>query len=146
MDLNEIKTPPMNPEEPFRYGNEILNFSVVDFWRWNQSDLIENRNRGILAEFIVRQALGIKGQVRLEWDAFDLETEDGIKIEVKSAAYIQSWAQKNHSSIKFNINPTRTLLADNNYSDGVSRKADMYILCLLHHQDQETIDPMDLKQ
>jgi hypothetical protein len=146
MNLEEIKTLPKDPNEPFLNGNQSLDFKLVDFWAWNQSDLIENRNRGILAEFLVKQALDISRPTRLEWDTYDLETTDGWKIEVKSAAYIQAWKQAKLSSIVFDIRPTRTLLDDNNYSTELSRQADIYIFCLLHHKDQTTINPLDLKQ
>ena len=137
---------PKNPDEIFRFNSQNLDFRLVDFWRWSQSDLIENRNRGILAEFIVRQALEMKYPTRLEWDAFDLITDDGVKVEVKSAAYIQAWKQKRHSAIQFGIEPTRGLLEDNNYSEDKLRRADIYIFCLLGHMDQNTINPMNLDQ
>ncbi len=146
MELGETEAIPKKPEERFYYNEAQLDFCIVDFWIWNQSDLIENRNRGILAEFIVQQALGIKSRTRLEWNAFDLITEHGIKIEVKSAAYIQAWSQKKISSINFSIEKTKSLLTDNNYSAESKRQADVYIFCLLHHQEQETLDPLKLEQ
>lgn len=146
MNLHAIKTTQRSPNEKFHLNGSGLNFNVVDFWIWNQSNLIENRNRGILAEFIVRQALELNHPTRLEWDAFDLITEDGIKIEIKSAAYIQTWKQKKFSSISFDIKPTKKLLEDNNYSTESIRQADLYVFSLLHHQDQNTIDPMNLDQ
>lgn len=144
--LPPIITHPLNPETPFYHGGKDLGFRIVDFWAWNQSHLVENRNRGVLAEFLVMQALGIKRPTRLEWDEVDLKTVDGIKIEVKSAAYIQAWEQKNYSTIVFDIAPKRKLLPDNNYSEERVRSADFYIFCLLHHKDQETIDPLNLDQ
>ena len=45
-----------------------------EFWIWNQSNLIENRTRGILAEYIVKEALCIKDGLRIEWDSYDLMT------------------------------------------------------------------------
>lgn len=146
MKLDEIKTTSKNPNERFRFNGRTLDFKLVDFWTWNQSNLIENRNRGILAEFLVRQALGLDFPTRLEWDAFDLITADGLKIEIKSAAYIQAWKQKKYSSISFDIKPSKTLLADNTYSTESTRQSDIYVFCLLHHLDQDTIDPMDLDQ
>ncbi len=146
MNLEEIKILPKSPDEIFQFNSQNLDFRIVDFWIWNQSDLIENRNRGILAEFIVRQALGIKNPTRLEWDAYDLITNDGVKIEVKSAAYIQAWKQENYSDIIFGIEPTRVPLEDNNYSDEKLRRADIYIFCLLGHKYQSTINPMNLNQ
>ena len=146
MNLEEIKILPKSPDEIFQFNSQNLDFRIVDFWIWNQSDLIENRNRGILAEFIVRQALGIKNPTRLEWDAYDLITNDGVKIEVKSAAYIQAWKQENYSDIIFGIELTRVPLEDNNYSDEKLRRADIYIFCLLGHKYQSTINPMNLNQ
>lgn len=146
MKLEEIISTPKNPNEKFHFKGRSLDFKLVDFWTWNQSDLIENRNRGILAEFLVRQALGLENPTRLEWDAFDLITSDGLKIEIKSAAYIQAWKQKKYSSISFDIKPTKTLLANNNYSTESTRQSDIYVFCLLHHLDQDTIDPMNLDQ
>lgn len=85
-----------------------LDATVLDFWRWSFSDLLMNTARGVLAEFIVAKALDISTDgVRPEWNPFDLITEDGIRIEVKSAAYIQSWAQKDYSTIQFGTAPRR---------------------------------------
>jgi hypothetical protein len=146
MNLNEIKTHAKKSTERFIFDNTSLDFTLSDFWSWSLSDLVENRNRGILAEFIVKQALNIESPTRLEWDAFDLETNDGIKIEIKSSAYIQAWKQNKLSHISFGIAPTRELLDDNNYSKELKRQADIYIFCLLHHKDQNTINPMNLNQ
>lgn len=146
MPLEEIHPTPKSPKEQFQDGSQILNFTVGDFWQWNQSDLIENRNRGILAEFIVKKALNIKSETRIEWDNYDFATDDNIKIEVKSAAYIQAWKQTKPSRISFDISPKQAILPDGNLSTDYKRWADIYIFCLLHHQDQATINPMDLSQ
>ncbi len=146
MELEKIEVFPKAPNESFQFGGNNLGFSVLDFWIWNQSDLIENRNRGILAEYIVRQALEITTPTRLEWDSYDLRTDRGAKIEVKSAAYIQSWKQSKFSAISFDISKTKTLLPDNTYSTEYSRLSNLYIFCLLQHIDQQTIDPLNLDQ
>jgi hypothetical protein len=66
--------------------------TLLDFWQWAYSDLLSNTNRGRLAEFIVARALSLGlTDVRIEWDAVDLVTPTGVKVEVKSAAYLQSW-------------------------------------------------------
>ncbi|AFC26133.1 hypothetical protein [Saprospira grandis] len=143
-------TPPnLEEDTAFLANSKSLAFKLLDFWKWNQSNLIENRTRGILAEFIVKMALDINSPSRLEWDAYDFETqtEKGkVKIEVKSAAYIQAWAQKKLSSISFGIAPTKGLLQDGNYSETYKRQADIYIFCLLDHKDQATINPLDMDQ
>ena len=70
---------------------------------------------------------------------------EGIKIEVKTSAYIQSWEQKKFSRIEFSI-------AESLYWDGVAyakekkRQADVYVFCVLKHKEQDTINPLDLEQ
>jgi hypothetical protein len=146
MQLDPITPAPKSPSEKFQFADEQLAFAIVDFWQWNQSDLIENRNRGILAEYIVKQALGLHCSTRMEWDAYDFKTEDGLKIEVKSAAYIQAWKQTKYSHISFDIAAKRVLLHDNTYAATPQRSADIYIFCLLHEKDSSKINPMDLSQ
>jgi hypothetical protein len=93
--------------EQFRRGNAPLDFSLLDFWCWSGSDLVSNATRGRIAEFIVANACGIPtNDVRDEWAAYDLElTPQGHGIEVKSAAYLQSWYQKCPSPITFRTSP-----------------------------------------
>ena len=93
--------------EHFRSGREPLPFDLLGFWQWSASDLASNALRGRLAEFLVAQALGVSHGVRAEWDAYDLRSQDGITVEVKSAAYFQTWAQSAPSKIGFDIAPTR---------------------------------------
>ncbi len=131
MKLPKIIAQKKEGKEKFEYNNENLEFNLKDFWSWNQSDLIENRTRGILAEFIVKQALEIKSENRVEWDDYDLTSNTGKKIEIKSAAYIQSWNQNDYSKISFGI---------------AARRSDFYIFCLLTEKDQKRIDPMNLNQ
>lgn len=137
----------LSGQEQFSDGANALPFGIQDFWRWMGSDLVCNAMRGMLAEFIVARSLGIEGGVRIEWDACDLTTPGGVRVEVKSAAYCQTWAQRRLSSIGFDIAPR---WPDNipgvEVSDCARRAADVYVFCLLHHQDKETIDPMQLSQ
>ncbi len=79
---------PKTGSEPFRNGDVLLSQTLLGFWRWAASDLVSNTLRGILAEYIVACALDLPQEVRVEWDAFDLKTAQGLKIEVKSAAYL----------------------------------------------------------
>jgi hypothetical protein len=132
-------------------GNEQLSTTgktLLDFWRWNGSDLANNATRGVLAEFIVASALGIDLSIpRTEWAAWDLTSPEGIRIEVKSAAYLQSWTQKDLSRINFSIRPTRAWNADTGIvAAEPQRSADVYVFCLLKHQKKETLNPLELEQ
>lgn len=133
--------------EPFRVGPTVLGFDLLSFWQWSASDLVSNALRGRLAEYIVAQALGIADGLRAEWDAYDLRTRQGVTIEVKSAAYLQTWAQKALSAISFDIAPTRYWEAvTNELAIEARRQADLYVFAMLAHRDKPTLDAMDLSQ
>ena len=123
-------------------------FDVLDLWRWSTSDLTMNTTRGVLAEYIVARALGIStGGAREEWAVCDLTRADGLRDEVKSPAYFQSWSQKEFSPIQFTVTKTLGWNADTGTSETEPRcHADVYVLALLAHQDQATVDPLDLEQ
>jgi hypothetical protein len=70
---------------------------VLDYWRWAFSDLRDNTQRGVLAEFLVALALGRTETRRKAWDNYDVTTSSGLRIEVKASGYLQSWAQATHS-------------------------------------------------
>ena len=146
---------PQNPKVAIKSGQETLRsngaktaHTLLDFWRWNASDLLSNTIRGRLAEFIVGTAVGVDFSTpRQEWDNYDLDTPSGIKIEVKSSAYIQSWKQNKNSSITFGISATTAYDDDLGKREGpYQRHADIYVFCLLKHQEQETIDPLSMDQ
>lgn len=122
--------------------------TLADFWRWGASDLLSNAMRGMLAEFIVGSALGcVDGVVRREWDAYDLEA-NGIKVEVKSTAQLQTWPQKDYSKLSFDISKTA------GWDGGTSkwlpgpprRQANVYVFCVLTADNKATVNPMDLSQ
>ncbi|MFJ8465553.1 hypothetical protein [Streptomyces swartbergensis] len=58
--------------------------TVVDFWRFAMPGLRMNNTRGLFAEFLVHQAVG-SHQPRVEWASRDVETDDGLRIEVRRA-------------------------------------------------------------
>ena len=134
--------------ERFHTGGTDVDFDVLDYWRWSASDFVSNVTRGVLAEYIVARAVGVSTTgVRDEWAAFDLETPDGIRIEVKSAAYVQSWQQSRLSPIRFRTPRTRAWTSEGGHYSPDSRcQADIYVFALLVHKLQLTIDPLDLDQ
>ncbi len=147
-DLPWIKATRKSGHEPLRLSGQSLDFDLLDFWSWSTSDLVSNATRGRLAEFLVSKALGLSpNAVRQEWDAYDFKTTGGIKIEVKSAALIQSWRQRDFSKIQFTTKPTLGWDSDTNLQEKVAKRhADVYVLAFLFHRDQATLDPMDLAQ
>lgn len=135
-------------DEPFHDGGQALDFDVRAFWCWSASNLVSNTMRGVLAEYLVARAVGVSDDcVREEWADCDLTAPDGTLLEVKSAAYIQSWYQKDLSSVSFRVPKTRGWDRETNRQDDLPRrKADVYVFALLAHRDQATLDPLDVSQ
>ncbi len=78
------------------------------FRLWAVGNLVENRNRGIFAEWLVGSALGVVNpeEPRLEWDVADLRYR-GHLIEVKSSGRGQTWVQEKPSTIRFDVAPLK---------------------------------------
>lgn len=147
-ELNNIPLEIKSGNEELVFNSHSTGYTVLDFWRWSVSDLMSNATRGRFAEFIVASALQIDfTKPREEWAAFDITTPAGIKIEVKSSAYIQSWHQKRFSTISFSIKPSRQWDSEKGFSDDSKvRSADVYVFCLLKHKDKSTVNPLLLEQ
>lgn len=148
MILPSIRTTVKSGAEDLTNNGVHTNFKILDFWKWSMSNLLSNATRGIFSEYIVATAMGIDiDSVRDEWDAYDLVTKEGVKIEVKSASYIQTWEQKNYSKISFSIKQTKAWERDNNILKGeAKRHANIYVFCLLKNKNLNTINPLELEQ
>lgn len=117
------------------------------FWEWAYSDFMSNSLRGVLAEFIVALTLGCTNTKRTEWDAYDILAERGLKIEVKTSAYLQSWSQTRFSNIRFDIGRKKAWDAKNNSSSEVAlRSSDIYVFCVFASTDIDKANPLDLDQ
>ncbi|OQX19488.1 MAG: hypothetical protein BWK80_36855 [Desulfobacteraceae bacterium IS3] len=147
-NLGIINKKLMSGQEELIYKNISINYKLIDFWKWSVSDLISNATRGRFAEFIVATALNINiNCVRDEWSAFDLTTNDGIKIEIKSSAFMQSWNQKKPSVVSFSIKRSKSWDPESNLqSKEKSIQADVYVFCLLKPKTKENINPLNMDQ
>lgn len=126
----------MTGNERFTVNGHELDISMCDFWRWAYSDMSNNINRSVLAEYIVASALGNAGvtieATRIMWRPYDLLSQDGYRVEVKSAAYVQSWDAKHPDCITYRIAPARLPDETGDYKlDAPSqRNSDVYIFCI----------------
>lgn len=119
-------------------------FTVGDFWTWAFSDLRENITRGILAEFLVAKAVGDPSPLRHAWDNFDVTTPSGVRVEVKSSAYLQSWRQRELSKITFTGLTGRAYSYESNeMAEERSLRADVYVFALHSCQEPDQYDALD---
>lgn len=145
-----------------RSGGERLTFNgtptgrlLGDYWAWNSSDLLVNTERGSFSEFIVSAALGLDlSGTKEDWGPYDVsfpyqwvrgtERRDEVRIEVKSAAYLQSWERDKLSSIIFSIRPARAWDPRVGYYGDLKRQSDLYVFCLYAQTDRAKADPLAL--
>ena len=147
--LHKIDPTFLRGSECFRAAGREL--CLEDYWRWSASSLLDNVARGVLAEFIVSEALReyLPKRPRVEWENYDLTpTINGRKVtvEVKSSAEVQAWCQKGYSRLSFRAAATRKSY----WNDGWKRRpeperADLYVFCALRKTDIKShLDALNL--
>lgn len=151
MSLGLIIAKRKSGNEDFINKGKSIGTTMLDFWQWAYSDTMGNAERGKIAEFIVAQAVGIpvKNSDNLSdpWGKFDLESPNGIKIEVKASGYIQSWAQEYESKLIFGISETLGWDAlTSKFEEEKKRQSDVYVFCVFKHKEAETLNPLQLEQ
>ncbi len=126
--------------------------SILDFWQYGFSNLNSNILRGILAEFLIENALKNYEDitVRNPWGDYDVEYK-GKKIEVKCCSYIQDWDEEKLSNIIWSGLKAKTLywssaVSEKNINQIKEYKADIYVFALLIHQTPSTLDILDMDQ
>lgn len=84
----------------------------------------------MLAEFLVHSALETKDVARADWLPFDLTSPSGLRIEVKSSAYLQAWTPEDvFSQISFDI--AKKFAWDGaTYASMAMRNSDLYVFCV----------------
>lgn len=115
----------LNGTEHFSANGKEIDLTMGDFWRWAYSDLANSIQRSRLSEYIVVSSLNAAGIKSSQSDNlknfYDCLTEDGFRITIKSAAYIQSPDAEHPDCISFSI--TSPI--------GSNRQgSDIYIFCL----------------
>lgn len=134
--------PLLEGTESFRLAGQSMGFSVIDFWRFQFSNIWVIQDQ--IAEFIVTQALGkTEPYNKNGWTLWDINYR-GHRVEVKETARYHSWYRDGKVSAKptFNINK-----AYSRYKDSTSefkRQNDIYVFCFNMGETKETSNPLDL--
>ncbi len=120
--------------EEFTLHGSSAGISVKDFWSWAYSDLLNNTQRGVMAEFLVYSSLKSeypppRTQMRVNWLPFDVTSPSGRRIEVKSAAYLQSWTTDFPAQIQYDIAP-KLAWDGKSYATEAKRNCDLFVFCL----------------
>ncbi len=91
----------LDGRERFRSGGTELGLTLLDFWRWSESDLHGTTTRGRLAEFIVATLLEASPRIPRADGPFTCETPDGVSVRVKSASVAHDATPRDLSRVYF---------------------------------------------
>lgn len=153
MKESEMKYPAIKPRR-YTGKEKIVSCSgekiatLNDFWSWAYSDVLGNTERGILAEYLVAKALDIDYKDRVSWDKYDLLSDEGISVEVKSSGFFQTWGQNQKSKLIFGIQPTKAWNYETDeFEEEQKRQADIYVFCVFNCEEKnDDMNPLDLSQ
>jgi len=131
--------------------------SILNFWQWAYSDLMDNVNRGVFAEWLVAKLLGLSlTESRPPWQAWDITTPDAVRIEVKASSYVQSWTPTHDADapiakparIEFTNLRTRAFVdaKQTQLAEEPAYNADLYVFCMQTIPNPSTWDALDLSQ
>ena len=140
----------IDPATPFTLDGRPTGDTVAGFWAWAYSGLIDNKNRGVLAEFIVAKALGIETPAHDPWGTHDLTSTAGTAVEVKSAGHLQAWNQRQLTRPVWQslLSRQSETTAEGGWSlaEGRTAKGDIFVLCLFTATDHADANPLNLDQ
>lgn len=113
--------------------------------------LVENSSRGLIAELIVKLAIGPHWtHCSQDWRAWDFEHDSGARLEVKQTALIQTWDSyappKKPRVPSFNIEPSTGHYVGSAWHKQPGRKADLYVFAFHGLTDPSVADHRDPAQ
>ena len=132
------------------FKQKDLPITILNFWQWGYSNLLQNILRGKFAEFIVKIALAETNPKFLEKNnnslsPYDLtgpvipSTKLQSRIEVKSAAFVQTWDIRHPNQATFRIAPSVAPDENGEYVEGATRQRnnDIYVFTVYKATSRE---------
>jgi hypothetical protein len=131
----------------FANNDKLGGKTIVDFWQWAYSDLLQNTTRGVLAEYIVAVLLGLDEKPRNPWTSYDLKLANGKTVEVKTMSRLQAWAQKTLTVPRVVISPKRRWDPEIGVMEKTpSFNADYYVICYFKTEEHSAVNCLDFNQ
>ena len=125
----------------------IEKIDQATFLSWAFGDTLDNTLRAVIAEFIVHQAVSGLSSHRANWDAYDVTSQDGTTIEVKSSGLVHSWTSPKPSAPTYDISKKEPWLADENqYLGKTCRYSDVWVFAFHHEDRRDRADPFNVNQ
>jgi len=150
------------PTSTFIGADQLPSGSALDFWRWAYGDILDDDVKGAFSEWMVHRLLCVPSERRASWANSDVITPEGVRIEVKSTAYWQSWklldefghpeAIPKHQinlddkKIRFQGLKARDSTAVPDPTNEKNFKSHLYVFVFQNNEDPTTWNAFDLKQ
>ena len=119
-------------------------FSVLDYWRFEFSNLVSLPSFYSIAEFLVAKAIGnTKAENSGYWTAYDMSYKNQ-RVEIKSSVYVHPWNKTRVSEVRsFSIEPTKNSYWSSE-DKGYERQNDLYVFCLNTNKEIDKVDPLNI--
>ena len=122
-----------------------LDLTLLDFWRWSDSDLLAAPTRARLAEFVVATLLGSRtARPRLDRSP-DILTADGIAVRVKSASAVTPDGRRDLARVHFSPLPWRAPRRILSVPALVPRSR-AHVFVVVGDAEPADVNPLDLDQ
>lgn len=133
----------LNGNERFTHNGNDLGLSVMDYWKFQFSNLIDNL--GFVAEFLIAQALNKDEPDNcMGFTLYDIDYR-GRRIEVKATSYYQAFKKSHIISEHRVFSIRKTHIEYQNSKSPLARQNDIYIFCLDKGRTKETANPLNLE-
>jgi hypothetical protein len=142
-----VEGPPGCPcgSEHFRSGGTWLDLTLLDFWRWSESDLLAAPTRARLVEFVVAALLGVRTPKPRSDRSPDLLTADGTAVRVKSASAVTVEGRRDPGKVHFSPLPWRAPRRGPSVPATVPRSR-AHVFVVIGNAEPADVNPLDLDQ
>lgn len=140
-----------NGNENLINDGKYLPYSMLNYWQWAYSNLLQNLQRGTFAEFIVRCSLiengiDVPSERYTSIQPYDIEgpTIPALgrksRLEVKSAAFVQLWDIRHPDRANYLIAPAKMPDEKGDYNENAPRQRnnDIYVFTLYTATDRRS--------
>ena len=133
----------LNGKEEFTFKGGKTGFTVLDFWRFQFSNLSDMQGR--VGEFLVAMALGKDTPDNNNgWTLWDIDYR-GKRIEVKTTAYYQPWREDGTWSEQRSFGITKAHCVEGDPKSELERMNDIYVFVLNKGKNKEEANPLKLE-
>ena len=141
VEYHEEKIELLDGDEMFSLHGRQLGIKVIDYWRFQYSNLIDNL--GYLAEFLVAKALYKEEPDNcIGWTPYDLKYREK-RIEVKATSYYQTWKEGHEITEQRTFSIRKTIVDKKSMIK--ERQNDIYVFCVDEGRDKRSSNPLFLE-